>query len=376
MPWEVHPVSEIRLAFVHQVLSLHTPVAAACRTFGISRKTGHKWLRRYHADPAQPLADGSRRPHACPGRTAGDLETAILKVRDEFGWGPRKIHASLRPGGLALPSVRTVAAILRRHGRIGPPAAPPPPLRRFERARPNELWQCDFKGFLEVARRRVCPFTALDDHSRYLFTVHPCLDQTMQTAWDILWRLFGEVGLPDALLCDNAFGNRHQPPGLSWFEARLLRLGVRPVHGRPYHPQTQGKLERLHRTLEDEVWPRVRREALDLFAQDVERWRTAVYNSCRPHEALGDVPPLTRWTPSPRPRPAALPPAVYAAGAVLRKVGAEGAVAWHQCRLLVGQGLAGEQVRLEERDQELAVFYTTKLIRRVPLAALRRDRLA
>jgi hypothetical protein len=89
-------------------------------------------------------------------------------VRDAFGWGPRKMHAYLRPQALSLPSSRTVAAILKRHGRVDPPAPPPPPLQRFERGRPNELWQCDFKGFLEVARQRVYPFTVLDDHSRYL----------------------------------------------------------------------------------------------------------------------------------------------------------------------------------------------------------------
>src|SRR5262245_55540807 len=134
MPWEVHPVSEIRLAFVHQVLSFHTPIAAACRTFGISRKTGHQWLRRYRAEPAKPLIDRSRRPLSCPGRTATDRTEAILQVRDQFGWGPRKIHAYLTRQGLGLPSVRTVATILRRHGRVGPTAAPPPPLQRFERS--------------------------------------------------------------------------------------------------------------------------------------------------------------------------------------------------------------------------------------------------
>src|SRR5439155_8822450 len=161
---------------------------AACRTLGISCKAGYKWIRRYRAQPEQPLADGTRRPHSSPKRTADDLEAAVLKVRDEFGWGPRKIHAYLSPQGLALPSIRTVGAILKRHGRMDPPAGTPPaPLQRFERARPNELWQCDFKGYLEVARQRVYPFTVLDDHSRYLFTVHPALDQTMLTAWDVLW---------------------------------------------------------------------------------------------------------------------------------------------------------------------------------------------
>ncbi len=372
MPWEVHPVSEIRLAFVHQVLSLHTPVSAACRAFGISRKTGHKWLRRYRAAPDQALTDQARRPRSSPARTAPPLAKAVLQVRDDFGWGPRKIHAYLTRRGLALPSARTVAAILKRSGRVGPPPAPPP---RFERGRPNELWQCDFKGYLEVARRRVYPFTLLDDHSRYPFAVHPCADQTLQAAWDVLWRVFGAVGLPEELLCDNAFGNKPQLPGLSWFEARLIRLGIRPLHGRPYHPQTQGKLERLHRTLEDEVWPRVRRDALGPFTQDVERWRSAVYNSLRPHEALGDRPPLTRWRPSPRPRPAQLPAVTYPPGSALRKVASGGGISWHNCRILAGCGLAGEWVRVEERDHEVVVFYASKEVRRVPAGALARGRL-
>src|SRR5262249_48341902 len=145
------------------------------------------------------------------------------------------------------PPVRTAAAILSRHGRVTRARPEPPATQRFERPEPNQLWQLDFKGYLWVARRKVFPLTVLDDHSRYLLAARPCADQTMATAWEVLWGVFGEAGLPDALLCDNAFGT-HNPgvPTLSWFEARLLRCGVRPIHGRPYHPQTQGKVERFH----------------------------------------------------------------------------------------------------------------------------------
>jgi transposase InsO family protein len=368
-------MSEIRLAFVHQVLSLNVPVTDACRCFTISRKTGYKWLHRYRADPGQPLIDHSRRPLSSSNQTSADVETAVLKVRDQFGWGPRKIHAFLQPQGLALPSVRTVAAILKRHGRIDPPKEPPPPVQRFERARPNELWQCDFKGYLEITRQHVYPFTVLDDHSRFLFSVRPCLDQTMLTAWEALWQVFGEFGLPEELLCDNAFGNKPKLPGLSWFEARLIRLGIRPLHGRPYHPQTQGKLERLHRTLVDEVWPWVRRDSLEHFDQDVQRWRRDVYNSQRPHESLGDQPPLSCWTPSSRPRPAQLPPVVYPVNALLRKVAAGGDIQWRNYRLLVGSGLAGEWVRVEEGNDEVLIYYSSKEIRCLPLAVLQRGRL-
>jgi transposase InsO family protein len=373
MPWEVHPVSELRSAFVHHVDSLGQPVAAAGRLFGISRKTGHKWLARHRRQPGEPLRDRSRRPLTSPDRTPAAVERAVLEARDRFGWGPRKIHAYLRQCGRAdLPTARTVAAILRRHGRVGPAAPPPAAGRRFERSRPNDLWPCDFKGWLEVGRRRVHPFTVLDDHSRFLLALTPCLDVTLATAWQVLWDVFGEFGLPEGLLCDNAFAGHHGGlRTLSWFEARALRLGVRPHHGRPYHPQTQGKVERLHGTLERELWPRVDRSSLAAFARGVRRWRTEVYNPVRPHEALGDAPPLSRWRPSRRRRPARLPPVAYPAGATVRKVAGGGDVSWRGYRLLAGPGLAGEWVQVEEGEGTVVVAYAGYRFRRIPVAELR-----
>jgi len=370
MPWESPSVSEVRIAFVHQVVTLKTPVASACRAFRISRKTAYKWLKRHRNAPESPLTDQSRRPRSSPSRTALELENLVLSVRDKYGWGPRKIHAHLTQQQHSLPSIRTVATVLKRCGRIDAPATQTPPPLRFERSNPNELWQCDFKGYIEIARQRVYPFTVLDDHSRYLFAVQPCFDQTMKTAWEILWRIFGEVGLPEEILCDNAFGNRYQTPGLSWFEARLVRLNIRTTHGRPYHPQTQGKIERLHGTLVKEVWPRVRRDHIDHFTQDVNRWRLEVYNPLRPHEAIADRPPLSRWKPSPRPRPDQLPPVEYPPGAPVRKVAAGGDIQWNRYRILAGCGLVGELVRVEERDQDIAIFYAHKEIRCLPIASL------
>jgi hypothetical protein len=371
MPWKVAPVSEIRLAFVHHVRSLHHSIAEACRLFGISRKTGYKWLARFQHAPNVPLADSSRRPLRSPRRTAQDLEQAVLKVRDDFGWGPRKIHAYLRTTINRLPSVRTIANILSRHQRIQPPSTSSEATQRFERAHANELWQCDFKGWLEINRQRVYPFTVLDDHSRFLFTIEPCLDQTMLAAWNALWNVFGDFGLPNELLCDHAFGD-HNPRvrTLSWFEARLIRLGIRPCHGRPYHPQTQGKLERLHGTLEREVWPRIRRDCLDHFSADVMRWRTTVYNVLRPHEALHDQPPLSRWQPSLRARPSSLPEVIYPSQATVRRVSSGGDISWRGYRFLVGAGLTGELVQVSEQEQDLVLTYATYPFRRVGLSAL------
>lgn len=371
MPWSTTPVSELRTALIHAVRTAGRPVAAVCRDFGVARKTAYKWLQRHDAQPQQPPYDRSRRPHRCPHRTAAALEAAVLAVRDRYGWGPRKIVAYLRNQQQAAPPIRTAAAILRRHGRIPVPTPQPQAVQRFERSTPNELWQLDFKGFLWVGRQKVYPLTILDDHSRYLLAAQPCTDLTMATAWTVLWRVFGEVGLPDALLCDNAFSSHSAgAPSVSWFEAQLLRVGVRPLHGRPYHPQTQGKVERFHGTLVREVWPWIRRDALEHFAADLGAWRVGVYNSVRPHEALGDRPPVSRWCPSRRPRPATLPAVTYPAGSVLRKVASTGDITWHCARVLVGRGLTGEWVRLEESASELVIRYSDHEIRRVALANL------
>jgi transposase InsO family protein len=372
MPWSTTTVSDLRTAFAHAVRTAGRTVAAAARDFGIARKTAYKWLARF--DAQQPLDNRSRRPHHSPDRTAPALEAAVLAIRDRYGWGPRKIVAYLRNQGQPTPPVRTAAAILRRHGRIAyhPPAAEEAG-QRFERSQPNQLWQLDFKGYVEVERQRIYPLTILDDHSRFLLALACGTDQTMARAWNVLWDAFGDYGLPDALLCDNAFGS--SGPGVSWFEARLMRLGIRALHGRPYHPQTQGKVERLHGTLEAEVFPRLPRDNLSRFAAALEHWRGAVYNVCRPHEALGDVPPVGRWRPSLRPRPRTLPVVAYPAGSVLRRVSSGGEVRWRCAKLLAGHGLVGEWVRVEETDAAVGLWYGPYRIRQIPLDQLSQSRL-
>jgi transposase InsO family protein len=372
MPWKVNPVSDLRAAFVQLVTTLDYPVSSACREFAISRKTGYKWLRRARQAPGQALLDRSRRPRSSPSKTAALIEQQVLQLHDRYRWGARKLHALLRQDGVAVPSVRSVHNVLRRHGRVCAPAPPAPPPQSFVHPEPNDLWQLDFKGPVEVARRHIAPLTVLDDHSRFLFAVRPCGDISFATAWAILWEAFGEFGLPRSLLCDNFFSTKgHAGLGLSWFDARLLRLGVRPVHGRPYHPQTQGKVERLHGTLVRELWPTIRRDTLEHFEHDLRAWRH-VYNTLRPHEALQDRPPLSCWRPSPRRRPPQLPEVVYPAGALLRKVGRVGDVCWRGYRILVGQGLAGEHVRIEEKDQDVVLYYAEHRLRCLPVQHLQR----
>jgi transposase InsO family protein len=367
MPWSTNTVSELRTAFVHAVRTAKRPVTQAARDFGIARKTAYKWLALF--DAQQSLDDRSRRPHRSPTRTPDQLEAAILAVRDQFGWGPRKIAAYLRNQNRPTVPVRTAAAILRRHNRIAPKPATEVADQRFERSEPNHLWQVDFKGYVEVARKKVYPLTVLDDHSRFLLALGCGEDVTMARAWEILWDVFGEYGLPESILCDNAFGSSGM--GVSWFEGRLMRLGIRATHGRPYHPQTQGKVERLHGTLEAEVFPHLPRDDRAAFEAGLDRWRRGVYNVARPHEALGDLPPVCRWRVSERTRPDKLPVMEYQSGAVLRRVASVGEIRWRGSKVLAGNGLAGEWVRVEEASESVVLWYGPYRIRQIPLANFR-----
>lgn len=374
MPWKgALTVSDIRQLFLEQLRTHLHSLAAACRQHGISRKTAYKWRHRFQQAGVQGLQDRSRRPYHSPDRTDPALEQAIIQTHQQFHWGAAKIHAYLRSQQQPVPSITTVHAILRRHGQVLPHRPTAEPVQRFEQPGPNALWQMDFKGPLEVQRTRIYPLSILDDHSRYLLTLVGCPTIRYEPLWTVLWNLLGEVGLPDALLCDNYFNSRAGGSlvGLSWFDSQLIRLGIRPTHGRPYHPQTQGKVERLHRTLETELWPDLDTSSLDAVNRQFERWRTEVYNPLRPHEALGLQPPIRRYRPSNRPRPDRLPEVEYPSGSVLRRVQSAGCISYHSCRILIGTGLAGQYVRLEERDQHLRIFYDWYLLRPIPLDRLK-----
>jgi transposase InsO family protein len=366
MPWSTNTVSELRLAFIHAVRTAGQSVSQAARDFHISRKTAYKWLTRF--DDQQPLQNLSRRPQHSPARTSPELEAAVLAVRDQFGWGPRKITAYLDNQKQPTVPTRTAAAILQRHKRIATKTTPEVADQRFERSGPNELWQVDFKGYVEVARKKVYPLSVLDDHSRFLLALGCGEDVTTTRAWNVLWTVFGEYGLPEEILCDNAFGSSGM--GVSWFEARLMRLGIRATHGRPYHPQTQGKVERLHGTLETEVFPRLDRGDRGAFEAGLDRWRREVYNVIRPHESLGDLPPVCRWRPSVRARPKVLPAVEYPAGSVVRRASSGGVIRWRGAKLLAGNGVVGEWVRVEQTGDSVELWYGPYRIRQIPLDQL------
>src|SRR3984893_8234164 len=258
MPWKDVSIMSQREEFI--LLALHdgANVRQLCRRFSISAKTAYKWLARYAAGGTEALADHSRRPRTTPGQTSAEVEAAVLAVREQHpAWGGRKIRARLQTLGEAdVPAASTITAILRRHGLIDPDeAAQHRAFERFEHAAPNDLWQMDFKGHVAMADGRRChPLTVLDDHSRYAVGLRACADERGPTVQEELTKLFRVYGLPRRMLMDNGspWGDEGGQPYTA-FTVWLLRLDVAVSHGRPYHPQTQGKDERFHRTLRAEV---------------------------------------------------------------------------------------------------------------------------
>lgn len=321
MPWREVSIVEQRLEFVRLAMAEGMNRRELCRRFGIHPDTGYKWLARGVAGEAL-LADRSRRPHHSPARSDPATEAAVLAVRDaHLAWGARKIARCLEREGVACPAPSTVHAILQRHGRI---VAPPGPAahQRFEKPAANLLWQMDFKGHIPLGGGggRCHPLTIIDDPSRYNLCLEACGDEPAFTVQRRLELTFRRYGLPEAFFVDNG-GPWGGSGGQRWtgLGVWLLKLGVAVLHSRPYHPQSRGKNERFHRTLKAEVFAFTRFRDLAAVQRAFDRWRT-VYNLERPHEALGQQAPASRYRPSPRPMPERLPETEYDAHEVVRTV--------------------------------------------------------
>jgi transposase InsO family protein len=201
MPWrEVTALSE-REEFVGLATAGGIPMAELCRRFGISRKTGYKWLERFRAAGPAALQDRSRRPHHSPAATGDELVEAILALRQTYPrWGARKLRRLLlNQGRSEAPAASTVNDILARAGLLETSrAAHPGPFERFEDPEPNGTWQMDFKGPLELPGATAYLLSILDDHSRFLVALEACPDQRQETVQDCLTRAFRRFGLPRA----------------------------------------------------------------------------------------------------------------------------------------------------------------------------------
>jgi transposase InsO family protein len=356
MPFREVSKMDARREFVEFATMDGANIRELCRRFGISPMTAYKWLARYRAEGSGGLVERSRHPDRSPRRTAASVEAQVLEVRAQSNnvWGGRKIKRVLeREGTTAVPAASTITEILRRHGRLveGSPTHPGP-LQRFERATPNELWQMDFKGHFAIHAGRCHPLTVLDDHSRYNLLLAACGDEQGET---VRWQLegaFRRYGLPLAMLMDGGppWGDPGGDPHTR-FTVWLMRLGVRVVHGRPYHPQTQGKEERFHRTLKAEVVEGRSFRDLAECQRAFDQWRPR-YNHERPHEALAMATPGERYRPSMRSFPESLPAIEYAPGDQVRKVDSGGFISFKNRTWRIGKAFRGQFVALRPTSED------------------------
>jgi transposase InsO family protein len=327
-----------------------------CRRFGVSPTIGYRLLARYRQEGKAGLADRSRRPQRSPGRSSAAIEGLVLAVRDEHpAWGGRKIRRRLQDlKHQAVPSASTITAILHRHDRItGAAGARHKPFERFERAAPNELWQMDYKGHFATGTGRCHPLTVVDDHSRYAVGLRACGDEREGTVQSELTAIFRRYGLPERMLMDNgspwgSSDDEHRP---TWLSLWLLELGIAVSHGRPYHPQTQGKDERFHRTLMAEVIGRRAFADLAECQRRFDQWRV-VYNTQRPHEALDLATPAVRYRPSPRSFPEKIEPFDYGPGAIVRRVDAGGWLSLRNRPIKLGRAFTHRRVALRPTEQD------------------------
>jgi transposase InsO family protein len=370
MPWPVKDLINIRLEFVTLALQPAANVRQLCRRFGISPTAGYKWLRRYQQAGETGLSDQSRRPSHSPERTSGAVEELVVTLRRQHpAWGARKLRRRLLDLGEAgLPATSTITGILHRHGLIAPEQSQAAkPFVRFERARPNELWQMDFKGHFPLHVGRCHPLCALDDHSRYNVVLQACADQREATVRGHLIAAFRRQGLPEGILWDNgAPWGTSGGEGPTALDIWLMRLGIRVYHGRPYHPQTQGKEERFHRTLQNEVLARgVWRDHAQVQAA-FDAWRP-VYNQQRPHEALQEDTPIKHYRPSSRTYPEKMPPVEYDSTLEVRQINSEGRISYKGRPWKIGKAYRGQLVGLRKANEEnvTEVLFLTSVIQKL-----------
>jgi transposase InsO family protein len=343
-------------------------VTALCRRFGISRKTGYKWIERFRE--GSELSDRSRRPRTSPRRTDAQLEQRVLELRHRHpAWGARKLRRRLLDLGQNMPAVSVVHAILIRHGLIDAKrSGQHRPFERFERTEPNDLWQMDYKGHFATDSGRCHALTMLDDHSRFNLTLKACGDERNPTVKSALITAFERYGMPRSVLTDN--GSPWGSVESRWTELGvwLVRLGITLIHGRPSHPQTQGKEERFHRTLKAEVLGTRRFHDLEQVQEAFDEFRS-IYNHQRPHEALALEVPASRYRPAIRSYPRVLPAVEYGPGDRVRKVDVLGKISLRGRSYRVGRAFVGQTIAVRPTDLDgvMDVFYCHQQVAKIDL---------
>ena len=355
MTWRETDVTKERMRFVLASMADEDSMMGLCEEFGISRKTGYKWLARYQAQGVMGLLDRSRGP-LVHGRATPDhvVELIVAEKLAHPTWGPKKLMVKLRQRhpAVAWPAVSTAGEILKRHDLV---------LARKRRWRAcgngpwplaegaNAVWTADHKGWFRTRDGQRCePLTVMDRASRYLLALVATGSTGTREAWPVFERLFGEYGLPERLRSDNGapFASRGVT-GLTGLSVRFIKLGITLERIAPGKPQQNGCHERFHGTLlplanKPQATRQAQQQAFDVFRCE--------YNEERPHEALGQAVPAERYRASTRVMPNAVAEPDYPCEAAVRRVRPSGELRWQGGLVYISEALIGEPVAIEETD--------------------------
>ena len=354
MPFKETCVYEEKMRFIAACLKDEGNMTERCEAFGISREWGYELLRRFRADGPAGLVARSRAPHRPGQAMSAGVAAALLRLRCERAtWGPKKLRAFLmeRAPGVSWPATSTIGDLLRREGLSRPRKrrrTPVPVSQPFAPVRaPNDLWCIDFKGWFRTRDGRRCdPLTLTDADSRFLLACH-IVAPTAEGVHPVVERALREHGLPLAIRSDNG------PPfastgagGLTALAVHWVKLGIRLERTDPASPQQNGRHERMHATLKDETTkppadtPAAQQAAFDRFRH--------TFNQVRPHEALGQKTPVSRYVASPRAYPDRIEEPRYDADHAVRRVRTNGTIKWGGELVFLSEALIGETVGIAE----------------------------
>jgi len=365
MPWNTRDAMSLKEEFVALAQHPGSNKRELCRRFGISPQTAYKWLERYEAQGKPGLKEKSRRPNTSPKLTQAGLESEVLAIRqDNPAWGGRTISSLLK--NRIAPS--TVTNILHRHGLIQPSDKGAPAKLRFEHAEPNDLWQMDFKGHFATQQGRCHPLTLLDDHSRFNLAIQACDNERGGTVQKKMIEVFQTYGLPARINVDNGppWGSPRHPGEITELSIWLIRLGIRISFSRPHHPQTNGKIERFHRSLKAEVLNGRHFSTLTDAQAAFDRWRE-IYNLQRPHQGLDYQVPMDRYRSSPWAYPQQLSEFEYGSDDVLVKV-YRSRFRFRKRYFSIAKGLVGQHIAIRpnpESDQLFDVYFCHHFLRTI-----------
>jgi len=374
MPWKEESVVSQRLRLIEQMLLPGADVSNLARTFGVSRKTAYKWLNEYNKGGLAALKDKNRSPITQPNRSSKRVEKVVIAAHKDFPyWGPYKLMQYIvnEKRLKKTPSHTTIGNILKRNGcEVINNNKSHPATRRFEREQPNDLWQMDFKGSFMTKEHRCFPLTIIDDFSRFSVGLKACLNERRDTVKSQLISIFKEFGTPCQINVDNGnpWGSTDLE-SLTSLHVWLIKQGIKLTHSAPYHPQTNGKNERFHRSLKLEVLHQRKYKNNREMQKAFNEWRH-IYNFKRPHQGIENKTPGSRYKASYRKFQENLSDYDYANCEVVKKVSKlNGFFSFKGKRYRAGKALNNEYIAIKETDRsdQFAIYFMDSFIKKFDL---------